>query len=327
MQEFDALPADERLSLHEMTRIMDVAATLRKERALVERQLNIHEIKAELRQRLLEAAKISGDPVTEAEVDAAVEQYYDRLHEFRDPPASFAKFLAHCWVLRKYLAAALLALAAAIGVTWGLLVAGVLPGEARTRFLSEQERASLQEQMSNAEQLAAAIKRISVEPAATADAERLTAVAAAAYEQHDPAKLAAATESLRALQAELELQYGLFIVNAPGEQSATERLWTDEKGTRASGYFVFVEALDDQGRPVKVPIRNRETDRIETTSRWGEQVPEKVFERLREDKQSDGVLDERNFGKKLRGTREVTVELKGADGEPIERRGQITSWN
>ena len=327
MQEFDALPANERLSLHEMTRIMDVAATLRKERALVEQQLNIDELKAELRQRLLEAAKISGDPVSEAEVDAAVEQYYDRLHEFREPPASFAKFLAHCWVLRKYVAAAALALAAAVGVIWGLLVAGVLPGEARTRMLSEQEQVALQGQFEIAEQLGAAIKRISVDPAAIADAERLLAVAPVASEQHDGQKLAAAIESLRALQAELELQYGLYIVNAPGEQSATERLWTDEKGTRTSGYFVFVDALDDQGRPVKVPIRNRETNGTETISRWGEQVPEKVFDRLRKDKQADGVLDERNFGKKPRGTREVEVELKGADGEPIERRGQITSWN
>lgn len=326
MQEIDALPADERLSLHEMTRIMDVAATLRKERALVEQQLNIDEIKTELRQRLLAAAKISGDPVSEAEVDAAVDQYYDRLHEYREPPASFAKFLAHCWVLRTYLAAAALALATAIGVMWGLLVAGVLPGEERTRFVTEQAHAALQYQLNEAEQLAAAIKRISVEPAATADAERLSAVAAVAFEQRDGNKLAAAMDSLKRLQAELELQYGLFIVNAPGEQSATERLWTDEKGTRTSGYFVFVDALDEQGRPVKVPIRNRETDRTETTSRWAEQVPEKVFDRLRKDKQADGVLDERNFGSKPRGTREVKVELEGADGEPIERRGQITSW-
>lgn len=326
MQEIDALPADERLSLHEMTRIMDVAATLRKERALVEQQLNIDEIKTELRQRLLAAAKISGDPVSEAEVDAAVDQYYDRLHEYREPPASFAKFLAHCWVLRKYLAAAALALATAIGVMWGLLVAGVLPGEARTRLVTEQAHAALQYQLNEAEQLAAAIKRISVEPAATPDAERLAAVAAVAFEQRDGNKFAAAMDSLKLLQAELELQYGLFIVNAPGEQSATERLWTDEKGTRTSGYFVFVDALDEQGRPVKVPIRNRETDRTETTSRWAEQVPEKVFDRLRKDKQSDGVLDERNFGSKPRGTREVKVELEGADGELIERRGQITSW-
>jgi hypothetical protein len=33
------------------------------------------------------------------------------------------------------------------------------------------------------------------------------------------------------------------------------------------------------------------------------------------------------FGEKPRGTREFKVELKGDDDQPIERRGQITSWN
>ena len=42
----DGLPAGERLSLEEMTRIMDVATTLRKERAIVDQQLNIDQIKA-----------------------------------------------------------------------------------------------------------------------------------------------------------------------------------------------------------------------------------------------------------------------------------------
>jgi len=150
---------------------------------------------------------------------------------------------------------------------------------------------------------------------------------AAARKAGDGKKLVAVTKELRALQAELEQQYALQIVNAPGEQSATERLWTDDKGTRASGYFVFVDAVDEQGNPVKVPIRNRETDEIEVVSRWGEQVPKKVFDRLARDKQQDGVLDERMFGEKPRGTREFKVELKGDDDQPIERRGQITSWN
>jgi hypothetical protein len=323
----DGLPSGERLTLAEMSRIMDVASTLRKERALVEQQLNIHEIKAKLRERLLEAAKVSGDPITEAEVDAAVEQYYDRLHEFRDPPVSFTKFLAHCWVLRKYVTAALVALAGAAALIWSLLVAGVLPGEVRTRHLTEQIQADFDRQLIESEQVAETIERISIEPAATDEAQRLAAIAVAARKLGDGKKLAAATKELRALQAELERQYALLIVNAPGEQSATERLWTDEKGTRTSGYFVFVDAVDEQGQPVSVPIRNRETDRTEVLSRWGEQVPKKVFERLQRDKQKDGVLDERMFGEKPRGTREFKVELPGDDDQPIERRGQITSWN
>ncbi|BBO33969.1 DUF6384 family protein [Lacipirellula parvula] len=322
----DGLPAGERLSLAEMTRIMDVAATLRKERTLVEQQLNIDEIKAALRDRLLEAAKLNGDPVTPAEIDAAVEQYYDRLHEFRDPPASFSKFLAHCWVLRKYLTAAVVALAGAAALVWGLVFTGVLPGEARTRYVTEQQQADLDAQLSESQRLASAISKLSTDPAATAEAERLSTMAVAAHEQRDGKKIAAATKELQELQALLELEYGLFIVNAPGEQSATERLWTDDEGTRTSGYFVFVDALDEQNQPVSVPIRNRETDRVEMVSRWGEQVPKKVFDRLYRDKQKDGVLDEREFGRKQRGTREVEVQLRGADDEPIERRGQITSW-
>lgn len=100
---------------------MDVAATLRKERALVDAQLNIQQIKAALRERLLEGAKISGDPVTAAEIDAAVEQYYSQLHEFRDPPASFAKFVAHVWVLRATLIKAAIAAVAATGMLWSVL--------------------------------------------------------------------------------------------------------------------------------------------------------------------------------------------------------------
>ena len=188
-------------------------------------------------------------------------------------------------------------------------------------------QADFDRQLIESEQVAEAIERISIEPAATEEAKRLAAMAAAARKEGDGKKLVAVTKELRALQAELEQQYALQIVNAPGEQSATERLWTDDKGTRTSGYFVFVDAVDEQGNPVKLPIRNRETDKTETLSRWGEQVPKKVFDRLARDKQQDGVLDEQMFGQKPRGTREFKVELKGDDDQPIERRGQITSWN
>jgi hypothetical protein len=110
-----------RLSLEEMSRIMDVAVTLRKERALVDEQLNIDQLKARLRERLLEAARISGDPVTAEEVDAAVRRYYEQLHEFREPPASLATTLAHLWVRRWTVVTALAALAmaiAAIAASW-----------------------------------------------------------------------------------------------------------------------------------------------------------------------------------------------------------------
>ena len=108
-----ALPEGEQLTLDEMSRIMDVATTLRRERARVEHQLNFDEVKSELRRRLLEAAKISGDAVTADEIDVAIDQYYDRLHTFQEPPLSFRTLLAHLYVRRTAIVAWAVGLAAA----------------------------------------------------------------------------------------------------------------------------------------------------------------------------------------------------------------------
>jgi hypothetical protein len=340
----DGLPSGERLSLAEMTRIMDVAATLRKERTLVDEQLNIDQVKQKLRERLLEAARVSGDPVTADQIDAAIDQYYDRLHEFQEPPASVATFAAHVWVRRAPVLKALAAIAVVIAALWGLLAAGLLPGEARDRRLAAERRAVVAEREARDRRLAAehqaaitrreatvesiarSIEAIAKEPAAKSEASDLWTAAQAAAAAGDEAKLAALEQELQALQSELELEYTLTIASQPGEQSAVERNWTDEKGTRTSGLYVFVEARDARGAPVRVPVKSRETGRITEVSRWGEQIPEAVFERLREDKEADGVLDERDFGVKRRGTRTIEVTLQGADSQALQRGGQITSW-
>ena len=85
-------------------------------------------------------------------------------------------------------------------------------------------------------------------------------------------------------------------------------------------------AYGPDGQPVKVPITNRETGKTEYVSTWGEQVPEAVFNRLAADKQGDGVLDEKLFGEKERGSRTVNIDLHDASGAPLVRQGQITSW-
>ncbi len=322
----DGLPAGERLSLQEMTRIMDVAATLRKERTLVDEQLNIDQIKQKLRERLLEAAKVSGDPVTAAEIDAAIDQYYDRLHEFQEPPASFATFLAHVWVLRGPILKAVAAVVAGLVVIWGLLVAGLLPGEARDRRLAAERQAAVAAQFSEVERSVAAVEQLASEDDVKREVAALAASARAAKEKEDVDALADLADTLATLQGELELEYTLVIASQPGEQSAVERNWTDEKGTRTSGLYVFVEARDARGNTVRVPVENREDGRVAMVTRWGEQIPEAVFERLKADKEADGVLDERTFGVKRRGTRRLEVTLPGADGAPLSRQGQITSW-
>ena len=77
-------------SMHDMLRILDVASTLRREREQAEAQLDLDTAKARLRERLLATAQAAGEPVTAAEVDTAIAEYFRRQHEFRDPPRGWA---------------------------------------------------------------------------------------------------------------------------------------------------------------------------------------------------------------------------------------------
>ena len=88
------------LPLAEMLRIMDVARTLRQEREIAREQFNREEARMLLRQKLRASTEITGSQVTEEEIDAAIEAYFNNLHTYRDPPWGVQVFLAHLYVRR-----------------------------------------------------------------------------------------------------------------------------------------------------------------------------------------------------------------------------------
>lgn len=108
------------LSLEEMSRIMDVAVALRRERNVAETELNRDETLRVLREKLREAAAVSGGTLTDAEIDAAIRQYYDRLHAYQEPPSSWETFLAHVYIRRTQIAVAITAIGGAI-LAWSFL--------------------------------------------------------------------------------------------------------------------------------------------------------------------------------------------------------------
>ena len=88
------------LSLVETLRVLEVARGLRQEREVAEVALARDEIRTLMRKRLMDAAVITGDKITEADVDAAIERYFATQHTYQDPPMSFSVFMAHLWVRR-----------------------------------------------------------------------------------------------------------------------------------------------------------------------------------------------------------------------------------
>jgi hypothetical protein len=109
----------EQLSLPELIRIMDVATELRQEQEVVEEQLNLDQIKVRLRERLLEAARVAGDPVTAEQIDTAIEDYYDKLYSFEEPKWSLQVLLAKLYVHRITIVKWAIGIGALIGLAWG----------------------------------------------------------------------------------------------------------------------------------------------------------------------------------------------------------------
>jgi len=108
------------LTLSETLRVLEVARGMQQERAQAEVALARTEIRAVMRKRLLDAAAITGDRMSEADVDAAIEQYFSTQHAYQDPPSSFSVFLAHVYVRRSSLAMMLGAVLVFV-LTWRLL--------------------------------------------------------------------------------------------------------------------------------------------------------------------------------------------------------------
>jgi len=88
------------LTLVETLRVLEVARGLRQEREVAEVALARDEIRALMRKRLMDAAVVTGDKISESDVDAAIEQYFATQHIYQDPPMSFSVLLAHLWVRR-----------------------------------------------------------------------------------------------------------------------------------------------------------------------------------------------------------------------------------
>jgi hypothetical protein len=309
-------------SLDEMLKILDAASALRRERELVDEQLSADEYKRRLRDRLLAAAEAAGDPVRPEEVEAAVNTYFERLHAYSDPPLSPAVLLAHAYVRRwAILASGALALASAL-ILWWVFLDPTSP----VGLVGGRERAVARAGTSVQELLAAA-RTLSEDPAADARIDRIAREAELYQNQANAAKLRALDDELRQLVETLEAEYTVEVIHGPGLKSGLDRYYTDDDGRRVSGYYLIVEARDASGRPVAVPIRIAEADNTtQVVSRWAERVPWDVYERLRLDKQSDGRLDEFVYAVKRRGRLDLDVRMPDSEGRPLARLGQITEW-
>lgn len=97
---------------------MDVAREMRDQRETAEEMFRRDDLRIQLRDKLVRTAHMSGDNVTEEEIELAIEQFFESVHSYQDPQFGVQSLLAHCWVWRGRLTLAALVLATVVGGLW-----------------------------------------------------------------------------------------------------------------------------------------------------------------------------------------------------------------
>ncbi len=335
--------APPQISLDEMLRVMDVATELRKQRETVEKEFAVDETRQMLRERLLAATSITGERVSEVEVDTAISQYFDTLYTFREPPRSLNVTLAHLYVRRGQLSVTLVLVLALAGVGWYLLhtTAGTFSRTARSSRAAVQQATSpadLSQRLQDNAQARAAeleqsvrdlserIKAVGRDAGIPQEIERLLGELDVARRQRDVKSLTELNQRTATLLDQLNGEYEVHIVSGPNEKSGIDRYFEDDQGKRIAGYYVIVEARTAAGRVLTRTIRNAEEDELNEVTRWAERVPKEVYDRIKADKKVDGILNETLFAVKQRGYQNEEIKLVGVDNQPLSRLGQITKW-
>ena len=176
------------------------------------------------------------------------------------------------------------------------------------------------------EQLYSTIKEIAKEDRAVKTADKLHKEATLYVQNFDVPNLRKALDGLENLEDQLNQEYTLVIHQSDieGDRSGVWRYWNQDPSKKS--YYIIVEAKTPNGNLLKMRIKNEETGETENVTKWGERVPESVYERVKSDKLDNGIVDQTTFGRKERGYLDNEITFTDNNGKILPRTGQITEW-
>lgn len=300
--------------LDELMLAMDVVDTLRHQDGLVAKELGQATRDAALKARLRQIYEAQGLAVTDRILEEGIRALRESRFTYDPPKPSFALTLAKAWVNRRKVAGAVLVLV--------LLVGGVAGWQAWRTHADEAAAEAARVEL--AETLPQAIETAEAGLLAEARDDRARTVAAAAVadaraalSRGDAAATRASLQAMEELRRTLVLTYELRIVSRPGESSGVWRV--PDVNTSARNYYLIVEAIGPDGRPLSLPVTSEEDGSTATVALWGVRVGEATFDRVRRDKEADGIVDDDLVGEKPRGSLDVVYSM------PV-LGGAITNW-
>lgn len=282
---------------------MDVVDTLRRRQRLVEQELGEAGREQDLKERLRKIYAAQGIEVSDAVLEEGVRALKEDRFVYKPVPRGFGTWLAGVYVRRgvwgKWVLGAVAVLAVVVAV-WQVAVVG-------PRSALPQELTALH----------AEVIKLARDDDADRLADRMLASGEKALRDGRPEGAREVLADLRQLREQLEATYRLRIVNRPGQRSGVFRI--PDINQAAKNYYVIVEAVDDRGLPVKVPVTNEESGKTVVASTFGLRVDKRIYDRVAADKQDDGIIQNDIVGHKDRGVLDPTYDIPTSGAA-------ITTW-
>ncbi len=299
-----AAPA-QAVKLDDLMLAMDVVDTLRQQDSFVARELDEDAREKELIERLRKIYRDQGIEVSDSVIEEGVKALKESRFVYTPPKPGLGVSLARLWIVRRRIGAWLAGLIGAVGVLW----AGYYFVVQRPAAI-EAERARVEISTGLPKALDQAYADVLAEaktPAARPLADEWLADGRSALAREDAAGAKTALSGLQKLTADLRQSYQLMIVSRPGDPSGVFRI--PDRNTGARNYYLVVEAIGADGRPIALPITSEEDGSTKITTKWGLRVDQQVYDRVAADKAADGIVHNRTVGEKRRGFLDVDYAM------------------
>jgi hypothetical protein len=294
--------------LDDVMMAMDVVDTLRHREVLVERELNEEQRERALIERLRSLYKSQGIEVSDAVLAQGVKALAESRFVYTPAPPSLGRTLATLWVKRR---TAGLGIAVALAVIVGAVGFYQFTVVRPQQQAAEAARIELTQTLPRALNVAhqAVMAEAQVEEARARSAS-LLAQGQAALARNNAAEARTTLGEIDALLAALRQEYVLRIAGRPEDQTGFFR----ETRMRGRIFYLVVNAVDTRGQAVQLPVRNGETNAVQTVSRFAVAVPEQTFDRVRADKARNTIVQNDRLAEKRRGFLEPDFRMPVLEG-------------
>ncbi len=293
--------------LEDLMAAMDVVDTLRHRQLLVDRELDTDARRERLIEKLRGIYQAQGIEVSDQVLAEGVLAMEEDRFAYTPPERSFSTRLATLYIKRdKWLKPVMFGLAMLIALPILYYFAVVRPATIAQNALPAQLTQYYEETVAIAKGQGAISK-----------AQELQTSGQLALKNENFDEAQTAVNALGLMLNQLKATYTIRVVQRPGERSGLLRI--PNVNERARNYYLIVEAVDSNGNILTLPMANEESDQIQNVNKWGIRVAREVYQRIAADKQDDGIIQNRQVGKKERGILkpEYSIPTSGA---------AITSW-